>query len=332
MQNLINPSSSHFKGGCKGVPPGESLVKVLERYPGNPILGPSFDPWQRVAVFNPAVCWDGSKVHILYRAIGVDLISRLGYASSADGVMIDNRISQPVLSPEFPWESWGCEDPRITRLDDTHVLTYTAYSRGGPRVALATTQDFKTFKKLGLLGPDMKDKNAVFFPERIGGKVAMLHRIGPAIQIAFADSLKEFSSSNVHYWGDYVRKITKHVLIWPNRWWEREKIGAGPPPMKTEEGWLLFYHGVDRNRWYRMGAVLLDLDNPHKIIARTKEPLLEPQETYERFGLVPNVLFPTGAYVKDKTLYVYYGAADRTCGVAMAPLDEFLDFLKKEGK
>lgn len=290
----------------------------LERYHGNPILEPRGSGWESRAVFNCAVAYDGHVVHMLYRAVAKDdpvYISRFGYASSSNGLDFQ-RAEEPVFEPQEDYEAFGCEDPRITRIGDRFYITYTAlsqraFSGSGNRVALASTTDFKEYQRHGVILPEFEDKDAVLFPEKIGGKYVMFHRIMPDIWIAYSDDL-------LHWHG--------HKVVMRPRpgYWDGVKIGAGAPPLKTECGWLLFYHGVDEDLIYRLGVALFDLHDPSKLIARGEEPILEPEEEYEREGDVPNVVFTCGAIEKDGLYYVYYGGADTVIGVATIAKDQVL--------
>ncbi len=221
------------------------------------------------------------------------------------------------------YEEYGIEDPRITRIADTYYVTYTCYSRYAPCVGLARTRDFRTFERMGVISlPPNKD--VVLFPEKVGGRYARLDRpttlagkcdVGGNMWISYSPDLL--------HWGD------PRPVMQPRKGgrWEAKKIGAGPPPIKTDAGWLLIYHGVDLDRVYRAGAALLDLEQPWKVIARTPEPILEPEEEYERGGDVPNVVFPEGAVVIGENLFVFYGGADGVCCAASVRLDEFVDYL-----
>ncbi len=282
----------------------------LKRFEGNPILKPKKEnEWESGAVFNCATVYDGKLIHMLYRAIGEydSYISRLGYAISEDGFNF-KRISHPVFEPQEDYEAFGCEDPRITKIDNRYYITYTAlfnraFSGEGNRVALASTNDFKSFTRYGVILPEFKDKDAVLFPEKIEGKYVMYHRIRPDIWIAYSDDLKRW----------YGHK----VVMRPRKGsWDCQYIGSGAPPLKTEKGWLLFYHGVDENKVYRLGIALFDLNDPSMLLARQEEPILEPKENYELYGDVPNVVFTCGAIEKDTSFYVYYGGADKTICVA----------------
>lgn len=334
---------------------------LLSRFRGNPILRPSPSrPWESCAVFNCGVVHDGVRIHMLYRAIGEydHYVSRLGYAVSRDGVSF-TRLDKPVIEPDRSYDRWGCEDPRITSIDGTYYITYVALSKppkmggGPPRTALATTQDFKTYRKHGIITPEGSDsRDTVLFPRKINKQYVMLHRpynwvrwniwknsgrlytrFGerevelkledeprfpdrPSIWIAYSKDLKN--------WHGYK------PIMEPRESWESWKIGAGPPPIETEEGWLLIYHGVDRDKTYRVGAALLDPDNPERIIARTRTPLLEPEAPYEKNGDVPNVVFPTGAITIEDKLYIYYGSADKTCSLATTSLKTLIKQIKSQ--
>lgn len=301
----------------------------LSRFGRNPIISPRTDQdWELDGTFNPGAVEAGGAIHLLYRAADANRVSRLGYARTLNGTDIAFRSSDPVLEPSAEWEEFGCEDPRITPFDGTFYVTYTAFSRRGPRIALASTKDFLHFEKYGLVGPDCNDKNCVLFPERINGKVAMLHRLESKVQIAYFESFEAFNDST-KFWNEYMRHFNDYEVIRPKFTWEEWKVGVGPPPIKTERGWLLIYHGVSIERIYRVGTILLDLDEPTRILARMKAPILEPQMEFEKRGVVPNVVFPNGAVIHDGQLLTYYGGADKVCCVASAPIDEFLDELER---
>ncbi len=303
----------------------------LAKYEQNPIIAPrpSHD-WEANGTFNPGAIPDGGVIHLLYRAAGLNGISRFGYARTVNGTEIAFRCSNPVLEPSADWEEFGCEDPRITELDGSFYVTYTAYSRRGPRIALASTEDFVHFRKYGLVGPEYNDKDCVIFPERIDGKIALLHRLESKVQIAYFESIHSLSESQ-EFWNGYLEYFNDYEVMRSRFPWEKRKVGIGTPPIKTERGWLVIYHGVSIEHIYRAGAILLDLDKPTKILARTSEPILEPETEFEKHGVVPNVVFPDGAVIRDGKLLVYYGGADRVCCVASAPVDEFLDELEATG-
>ena len=262
-------------------------------------------------------------------------ISEIRLAKSEDGknfTLLDGLF----IKPDSPYDIYGCEDPRITRLNDEYFITYTALSEAafsgkGDRIGLASTKDFSNFEKHGIIGPDVNDKDAVIFPDKIKGKIGVLHRIDADIQIMYFDSIEQLKENHSSkFWEEYIKELDKYVVLYRKYEWESKKIGAGPPPIKTEEGWLLIYHGVDKNKIYRVGAALLDLDNPQKVIARFPNPILEPEMDYEKRGDISNVVFPEGAIVRENELFVYYGAADKTCCLATCKLDELINSLLKE--
>jgi predicted GH43/DUF377 family glycosyl hydrolase len=302
----------------------------LTKFEMNPIIEPrpGLD-WEVDGTFNPAAVAVGDTTHLLYRAVDQNRVSRLGYARLNDGGRYSFRSSAPVMEGTSEWEEFGCEDPRVSLVDGAYYITYTAFSRRGPRIALASTQDFTHYVKHGLIGPDRDDKDCVLFPGRVDGKVLMLHRLGSSIQIARFDNLESLSNSQ-KFWTQYVMHYGDFELIRPKYRWEELKVGVGPPPVRTDRGWLVIYHGVSAQRIYRAGALLLDLDEPTKILARTKRPILEPERKFEKRGITPNVVFPEGATIQDDDFLVYYGGADRVTCLAKASLDEFLDDLERD--
>lgn len=320
-----------------------NFIVKLERDNVTPILEP--DNKEVGAIFNAGVTsgYDG-KIHILPRVVpngykkGGKYISYIGHLSG-DGSNFLGPIEQFIV-PNSAIDHLGCEDARVTRLDGEYFITYTAISEKGARIALASTKDFSSVKKHGIISPpDICDKNAVIFPERIDGKLAMLHRIEPNIQIVKFDEFSDLHDDN--FWKEYCENLEEHIVMMPEYEWESVKIGAGPPPIRTDNGWLLIYHGVSmlpnsefvkydgniHNKIYRAGATLLDIGNPRKVIGRSKEPILEPLEEYEKCGDVPNVVFPQGLIVVGKKLLIYYGAADSSCHVARCCLDDLVDSL-----
>jgi len=292
-----------------------TIVELLKRYPGNPILKPNpLNEWEALNVFNAAVVYHNGLFHMLYRAQGVDYVSHIGYAVSADGFQW-SRLDRPVLSPATEWETRGVEDPRVTRLEDAFYISYAAYSPRGVRACLARSQNLITWERMGVALPDEDNKDHVLFPEKIGGRYAMLHRRPPDIWLAYSDDLL--------HWTDH------QIIIRPRpNTWEHKKVGAAGPPIKTAQGWLLIYHAVDERHVYRLGAVLLDMDDPSKVLARPEDFILEPQETWEYKGDVPNVVFSCGAVLLGDKLYVYYGGADRVMAVATCSRAEIMEFLE----
>jgi predicted GH43/DUF377 family glycosyl hydrolase len=302
----------------------------LTRSPKNPIIEPKPEiAWESKATFNPGAVKGGEITHILYRAVNEHNISFLGHATTTDGETILNRSVEPALAPGDPWEELGCEDPRITALDGSFYIFYTAYSRRGPRIALASTTDFRSYARYGVVGPDYNDKDAALFPQLIGGKFAVVHRIEPNIEVAFFDSIKQMEKvSQNPYSKNYLKRIEANTIMKPKWKWEEKKVGIGPPPIRTNAGWIVIYHAVDSNTVYRVGAALLDLENPCRVIARTSKPILEPEEKFEKVGVVPNVVFPEGAVVIKDELKIFYGGADRVCCVASVPMRLLIESLE----
>lgn len=318
---------------------------ALVRAEKNPIISPKPENnWEAWQTFNPGVILLNDKVHFIYRAIGQDGISRLGYAVSSDGFSIDERLPYPVYEHRvtrrefnifsyFSGGSWGgAEDPRIVRVDgeDTLHMTYTACDNG-LRVALTSInlQDFSGKKwrwkpPVLISAPGEVHKNWVIFPEKINDKYAILHSVSPEISVAYRESL-EFQE------GEYIQSYHNGESRGRNCWesWLR---GAGAPPIKTHLGWLLFYHALDKIELgkYKVGAMILDTDDPTKVLWCARDPILEPGEDYENSGFKAGVVYVSGAVVKNGELLVYYGASDSYVGVAHAPLEEFLEALTKE--
>lgn len=329
---------------------------LLQRYEKNPILIPNeANWWESKAVFNCAILHYENKFHMLYRAIGEyeRYISRIGYASSTDGYSFA-RSNHIALEPKQDYEKYGIEDPRMVEIDNQVYITYvilSAYVTDGAVVeastALATTTDFLKYTRLRVItSKGSNNKDVVLFPEKMSqqqssvlssstssnnadgaGKYFFLHR--PSSWIG-----STYGVDKPSIWlgeGNALTNFEKHTLLLkPEEDWEELKVGAGPPPIKTRAGWLVIYHGVSREKVYSAGAALLDLHDPSKIIGRTKTPILEPKEPYEKLGDVNNVVFPTGACIVDNDkLFVYYGAADKVCCLATADLNYLLDRILK---
>lgn len=288
----------------------------LERFAGNPILAPIAGPgheWEARTIFNCGVAQSDGAVLLLYRAQGVENdVSRLGLAVSGDGFDF-GRFDRPVFAPEGEDEAWGVEDARLTRIGGRFRMLYTAWSPRGIQVAMASTETFFSWERHGIVLPGPDNKDAALFPDKVDGRYLMFHRLPPDIWLASSDDL-------IH-WGDYRKILAPRPGLWDGL-----KIGAGGPPLKTEAGWLAIYHGVDHDKVYRLGVVLLDLEDPAKVINRPAAFVLEPEEPWEREGDVPNVVFTCGtAEVGDRYL-VYYGAADRVIAVASARRADLLAF------
>lgn len=304
------------------------IIIVPKRYEDNPILIPRKDhPWEAKGTLNAAAIYEGGKVHLLYRAIGNNKVSTLGYATSSDGYRIEERFEEAVYIPRESFEVSGCEDPRITKIGDRLYMCYTAYNASHPtRVALTSilVDDFlhrswKWEEPIIISPPGFDDKDACLFPEKVEGKYAFLHRIDPCIWIDFVDNL-DFSKKRFLRGNFYLEPRTDS--------WDSEKIGIGPPPIKTSKGWLLIYHGLSRfDKKYRLGAVLLDLESPDTIISRLDSPILEPEAVYERNGARSDTVFSNGCVTIGNQLFIYYGAADETTCVATVDIDTIVDAL-----
>lgn len=308
----------------------------LERAKENPIITPDRrHPWESKATFNPAALRINDRVHILYRAMSDDNTSVFGYASSQDGVHIDVRSLEPAYVPRGSYEqktqpggNSGCEDPRLTRIGATIYACYTAYNGNDqPRIALTSIsvknfihQRWQWSSPILLSPPDISDKDAFVFPEKIGGKFMIVHRVGNAIDFAFNQTLNFKDDA----W------LEEYRWIGPRKgWWDDGKVGSSAPPIKTKDGWVMLYHGVSSQGVYRVGALLLDLKNPTIVLGRTDEPIFEPETAYEKNGQVSNVVFPCGNVVVGEKLFVYYGGGDQVVGVATIEMDRLLRYLKK---
>jgi len=304
-------------------------VELFRRHERNPILTVEDLPFSAIAVYNPGVTEVGGEVLLLLRVEGEDGRSQLHVARSRDGVTGWEVEEEPLLGPGSgdPYEEFGCEDPRITYIEELGewVIAYTAVSSAGPAVALAKTKDFRKVEKIGIVLPPY-NKDAAVFPRRIRGRWMMLHRpvSGDIEHIWIADS------PDLIYWG-HPRIVLRER---GGAWWDGFKVGAGAVPIETKEGWLLIYHGAKMTPWgpiYRLGIALLDLEDPSKVIARRPFPVLNPFDMFERTGNVPNVVFTCGALVRGEEVWLYYGAADTYVCLATAKLPELLEAVREEG-
>lgn len=329
--------------------PHKSFHPQLNKHSENPILEPGDNSWESVAVFNPAAVYDEGKVHLVYRAIGDTDTSVWGYSNSEDGVNFEDREC-PIYLPRKEFElnngeycaleyvsggrgGGGCEDPRITKIDDKFYVTYAAYDgRSAPKIAL-TSIDRSDFNERNwdkwadpklISKPGEAHKNWVLFPEKFKGKFALLHSITPRVQVDYLDDL-EFEDG---FYVDSYFSPTERFNAW-----DSFMRGPGPPPIATNDGWLVFYHAMDAKDYgrYKIGAMLLDYDRPERILYRSKRPLIEPDRHYENNGLKPGVVFACGSAVVGDMLFVYYGGSDTNINTAYEYLPLFLKQLKASG-
>ena len=274
----------------------------------------------------------GDETLLLCRVEDRRGISHLTVARSRDGVSNWVVDDHPLLSPspDHPEEEWGVEDPRITRIDelDAWVIAYIAFGPGGPAVALATTTDFVSVQRLGVVcAPE--DKNASLLPRRVNGQFVMFHR--PAAVTGGRADVWISRSTDLRSWGAQEPVFGAR----PGGWWDSARIGVGPPPVETANGWLVVYHGVRQTvagALYRVGLAMLDLENPAVVTKRCAEWVLGPREDYELIGDVPGVVFPCGLTITATgKLRLYYGAADCRIGMASADFDEVLAYVDEHG-
>ncbi|HVV15352.1 MAG TPA: hypothetical protein VHD55_03070 [Candidatus Paceibacterota bacterium] len=333
----------------------------LSRFNENPVLKPVPEHWwESEAVFNPAAIVAGGRVHVLYRALGRDGISRIGYASSADGIHFDQRSAEPVYSAEnyqearshHPFTSparltydtvsygsgggWGgCEDPRAVVIEGRVYMTFNMFNGWDTmRVAFTSTDEYNLLHARGLWShfdylsrPNERQKNWVLFPEKIGGKFALFHNLDmgdPArVHIKFMDTLSMTEAPTAKEAPD-PQRLPDHTVAWHYR-----TRSAASPPIKTSEGWLLLYHAMDKNdpNRYKLGAMLLDRDDPTKVLYRAVQPILAPDAWYEN-DWKPGIIYVSGAVVLGKDLIVYYGGGDKYVAAAKTDLRDFLRKLK----
>jgi beta-1,2-mannobiose phosphorylase / 1,2-beta-oligomannan phosphorylase len=317
----------------------------LERHAHNPVMTPDLtSDWECTNVFNPSVIYHNGLFHMHYRAQGVDWISRIGYAVSSDGLHW-NRLRQPVLGPTDGSDARGVEDPRVVEIDGVFYMTYTAYGRefhgegqpthlgGGILPMVARSENLITWERLGpiVVGEDNKDH--VLFPRKIGGRYAALHRRWPHVWIAYSDDLRTWRNE----------EMAPIYGPRPNNWWDATSVGSNGVPIETEHGWLCLNHGytvevhggdnsvspvTTITRVYRLGVILLDLDDPTQVIRRPKEPIFWPEEIWELRGDVPNVVFNNANPVVEGTVYAYYGGADHVIGLATCKLADLVAYAR----
>ncbi len=316
-------------------------------------------------VLNPGIMQEGNSVHMFYRAVRKGNYSTIGYCKFEGPLTLVQRNDAPLMVPQFDYESHGIEDPRITKIEELYYLSFTAYDGVNASGALATSADLKHFDRQGVVvpqftyeefkrfaecsgplnekyerfhvhnnimnNPDKKmllwDKNVVFFPRKIKGKICFLHRIRPDIQLVAINNLADLTAG---FWENYFLHLDTHLVLCPRFEHEVSYIGSGCPPIETAHGWLLIYHGVHdtpKGYVYSACAALLHLEDPTKEIARLPYALFKPELEWELKGEVNNVVFPTGTSLFGDTLYIYYGAADKRIACASVSLKELLDEL-----
>lgn len=305
-----------------------SKLKLI-RYSKNPLFTPTKNSWENLIVFNPTAVKVKDKVHVIYRAMGTeDSVSRLGHAVSNDGVnFIRDSVPLYYGNPKHINETLGIEDPRAVNIDGTVYLVYVSVTENKgayvnpnwvekitklPRIALSTTKNFVDFDDYDVILPDFPAKNASLFPKKVNGEYWLLFRKDLTTYFA--------NSPQLDHWPEY-HPLFEHR---PHKW-DSIRTGIGSPPIETEKGWLIFYHGVDKDNIYRLGIIVLDLNDPLKIIYRSEEPLLEPEKDYEKYGFFPNVVFTCGAVEVDGTYFVYYGGADMVVSLATISKQEIMD-------
>jgi beta-1,2-mannobiose phosphorylase / 1,2-beta-oligomannan phosphorylase len=341
----------------------KKLVKTLQlkRSPRNPIIEPKDYSWESQSVFNPAVVSSDGRIHLFYRALGGDGLSRIGYASSKDGINFDERLFYPVyfvektedLKKHWPFTSparydtalyasgggWGgCEDPRTVLIEGNMYMTFNMFNGwDSMRVAVTSIKEkdllnknwsWKNFSYLS--HPGDRQKNWILFPEKINGKFAIFHNLDKGdptrVAIAFVNKLDTSETPKGKDAPD-PQSLPDHIVAWHKR-----TRSAAAPPIKTKDGWLLLYHAMDKedsNR-YKLGALLLDLKDPEKVLYRAKHPILEPDKWYEN-DWKPGIIYASGATVKNGRLLVYYGGGDKHIGIASIMLSDLINSMKKNG-
>jgi beta-1,2-mannobiose phosphorylase / 1,2-beta-oligomannan phosphorylase len=346
------------------------MIKV-EKY--GIILSPTELEFENNAVFNPGIFQDGNIVHIFYRAVQNGNFSTIGHAIAEGPLNITSRKTYPIITRDFDYECHGVEDARIVKIEEVFYLTYTSYDGHNALGSLATSTDLIHFDKKGIITPQIKyedfeniikkfsdeelnqkyhqfyklflksgfledkklyinDKDVVFFPRKIDNQFAMLHRIWPGIQIVKFNHWDELTED---FWIDYFNHLPEHIVLDPKGEFDINYLGAGGPPIETDLGWLLIYHGVQETsvgRTYHAMAALLDIDHPQTELARLEYPIFSPTKDWEKVGEVNNVVFPSGNAIFDDDLYIYYGAADHHIAVAKVSMHELLLELSKQIK
>ncbi|ALS27686.1 glycosidase [Paenibacillus sp. 32O-W] len=336
----------------------------ITRHPQNPIVVPGLFEWRKATVFNPAVIIHNDKFYMIERTAGslTPCKNFLGLLASDDGVNFTHVKDEPIVTPDmlgFPYGS--VQDPRIVKIDDTFYMNYAlrpcamnyyptgtglpersypSYPDGWgekdehwlTRSGILTSKDLIHWDYLCDTTPlDINDRDNILFPEKINGKYYLLRRPEEYVGESYGTEKAAIwitSSEDLIHWEE-----PKLLAKAGTEAWEQKKIGGSTPPVKTDRGWLVLYHGVDYDSVYRVGALMLDLEHPEKVIAKTKHFIMQPEPYYEKFGYqVPNVIFPTGNVVKDGLLYIYYGVTDTAIALATVPLQDLVDHVMQEGQ
>ncbi len=322
------------------------MIDVI-RHPKNPILSPNLDhDWEAKATYNGCLVSQGQNTYLIYRALAhtqeyhgkmIDL-STIGIASGTCETSFSQR--HQFIKPEEEWEKFGCEDPRVTCFENKYYIFYTTLSDFPPnrysiKVGLAISPDLKKITSKHLVTP-FNAKAMALFPERINGKIFAIlsaQTDQPPVNVATAEFKKISDIWNKDYWFKWLDEIETHTLRLIRR--PQDHVEVGAPPIKTEKGWLLIYSYInnyfnEEKRIFNIEAALLDPKNPKQVIGRSNFPLLLPEEKYEREGVVPEVVFPSGEIVKNNELYIYYGGADTHCCLATCSLNNLLEELTND--
>lgn len=325
--------------------------------------------FENKGVLNPAVVQEGEQVHLYYRAINSANESTIGYCRLKGPLLIEERLQNPILVPQFEYEAIGVEDPRIVKIDQLAYLTYTAYDGINALGALAVSKDFLHFEKFGLITPQISysdffsltatnqainekyqrynsnervtkkegkptyiwDKNVLFFPRKINNKFYFLHRIRPDIQLVSCENIQQLT---YEFWQNYLLHLEEHIVLKPKYEHEISYIGGGCPPIETSAGWLLIYHGVQdsiQGYIYSACAALLDIDQPNIEISRLEHVLFKPEKIWKTSDQLNDnkVCFPTGTSLFGDTLYIYYGDDDEEISCVSVSLSELVKELTK---
>lgn len=307
------------------------MVQLI-RHPNNPLLTPDRNnEWESSGVYNPSVAKMGNRYFMVYRAFDSQGKSIIGLADGTSPVSFTNR--RLFIKPQYPWEEFGCEDPRVVKIDEEYFISYTSISTWPPtadgiKVGMATTSDFVQVDEKHPL-TTFNSKALGFFSDKIDGKYAAVLAANtdkPPPKIAIALFERKEDIWNQDFWNNWYSNLESHSLNLLSKPEDHVEVGAAP--IKVKDGWLLIYSYIENyfstHQGWRIDAVILDNNDPYKIIGKTKNPLLYPKEDYEIYGNVQNIVFPSGAITQNDDLYVYYGGADTVCCVATCKLNELI--------